>query len=311
MTEVLITGGLGFIGGHVARAFLDKGAVVTVVDNCDETIRGIRDRQATLRRLQHPNLRVRLGSVSEYAIETRLDRFDVIVHAAGSVGLIPSWKNPQKYLANNRGETEALANAVRHSTSTARLVHLSTSSVYGELALGSEDLPLNPTSPYGTTKLLAEEAWRGDDAIAARIVILRLFSVFGPAQRPDMAWSRFIAASMRGEPVTLTGDGNQARSFTYIDDVARAIQLASSTAAPPGIYNICGEQSLSLNHGLDVLERLIGRPIERLHKPRSRGDQSHTAGDGRRARALLGFQPSVDFSDGLARQVRAQMNADD
>lgn len=305
MRSVLVTGGLGFIGGHVAANFLASGDLVTVVDNLDEVVRDTSDRRETMDQLAHPNLRVELTRISQYVAKPGLRGVDVVVHAAGSVGLAPSWRLPDHYLANNLGETKMLAQAVRASTVDTRVVHLSTSSVYGRMAVGAEDLPVDPCSPYGTSKLRAEQVWTGDEELAARTTVLRLFSVYGPRQRPDMAWSRFIESAKAGEPVCITGDGDQSRSFTYVDDVVDAIDRASRPDAPNGVFNICGGHVASVNEGLDILEQLLNRPIERKYTARLQGDQEHTAGDGRRASSLLGFRPTVTLEFGLAAQLAA------
>lgn len=300
--RVLVTGGLGFIGGHVVQRFLAEGFEVRVVDSLDETVRDPTDRLKLMEDLKHPNLEIFQGNLSDFVSQEKFKLIDVVVHAAASVGLAKGWVNPDLYFANNVGQTQVLADALRAHESI-KIVHLSTSSVYGQVAVGGEDEHLDPCSPYGESKLLAEQVWVQDKAFVDRVSILRLFSVYGPRQRPDMVWSRFIEQAISSGMVTITGGGEQSRSFTHVHDVVRAIQLAADASSPVGIYNICGNKSATLNEGVEILENLLGFSLSRNYITRPPGDQERTQGDGDLARNQLKFQPEISLNLGLADQL--------
>ncbi len=166
-----------------------------------------------------------------------------------------------------------------------------------------ETAPLAPASPYAATKAAAEAAVR---ARCADAVILRLFSVYGPRQRPDMAFARFCAAARRGAPVTVLGDGRQTRDFTYVGDVVAAVRAALETGGAAGAtLNVGGGAAVRLDDALALLAELAGRPLDVRRGAAARGDVRHTAADVRAARALLGWAPETTLADGLAAQWRA------
>jgi UDP-glucose 4-epimerase len=162
---------------------------------------------------------------------------------------------------------------------------------------------VRPISPYGVTKLAAEHlALLYHRSYGIPVVSLRYFTVYGPRQRPDMAFHRFIRAAASGEPVTIFGDGEQTRDFTFVGDVVAATVRALDGCPPGEVLNVGGGSRVTLNEALEVIEGEMGVRIERRHEPRARGDVSDTLADNTRARELLGFRPAVSLEDGLRRQ---------
>jgi nucleoside-diphosphate-sugar epimerase len=186
------------------------------------------------------------------------------------------------------------------------LVYASSSSVYGEtgdLPL-HEDSPTRPYSPYGVTKLAAEHLCSLYHAnYGLPTVSLRYFTVYGPRQRPDMGFHKFIRAALDDRPITVYGDGEQTRDFTFVTDAAEANWLAASSGAAGQVFNIGGGSRCSVNEVLATLEEVLGRPIRRDRRPPQPGDVSHTWADTRRARDILGFAPRVSLREGLAHEV--------
>jgi nucleoside-diphosphate-sugar epimerase len=188
-----------------------------------------------------------------------------------------------------------------------KLVHASTSSVYGRDALGDEDTLPRPISPYGATKLCAERlALAYQESFGLPVVVIRYFSVYGPRQRPDMAYNIFIDRVLHGQTLTVFGDGTQSRGNTYIDDAVEATLLAAEKGANGGVYNIGGGEARDLNWIIATIERLTGRPAVIERQAARTGDQLHTKADIRRAQAVLGYEPSMPLEEGLRRQVAWQ-----
>lgn len=304
--RALVTGALGFVGSHVVEHLLGLGWTVVGIDNLDETIRGPSRRVEFLNSLDDSGWSFHRAAVSAFVgSSTPLD-FDAVIHLAASVGLAASWADPRGFRDNNAGETAALVRAVRSSPRVRRVVQVSTSSVYGRAAEGGEGQHLAPASPYGSSKLEAEALWTDDPELSRITTVLRLFSVFGPRQRPDMLWSRVIDSALKGEPSRIFDDGHQSRTFTYVTDVAEAVCRAADASTPVGVFNIAGAEQVSVLEGVSVLEALLGRPVTVVHEPALAGDQRHTRGDTALASHELGFATRVTFRDGLAAQVEHQ-----
>jgi nucleoside-diphosphate-sugar epimerase len=218
-------------------------------------------------------------------------------------GLEKSWTDFDLYWTCNAQATERLISAVqRFSGKLSRFIYASTSSVYGRYSTGDEGLPLRPISPYGVTKLAGENLCRAfAEERGLPLVVLRYFSVYGPRQRPDMGYHRFIRAMLGGEPVTVFGDGMQVRGNTYVSDCVAA--TVAAVEAPLGeTYNVGGGESASVWDILARLERLAGRKAHFHQEPARPGDQRQTYADTTKLRQHLGWQPTTTLAEGLARQ---------
>jgi UDP-glucose 4-epimerase len=208
----------------------------------------------------------------------------------------------ESYQRNNVAATQHLLEAAKH-TPEKRFVFASSSSIYGqaEALPTTEDTIPRPFSPYGVTKLAAEhlcDAYHGNYGL--EVVSLRYFSVYGPRQRPDMAFNIFCRAALERRPLTLFGDGRQTRDFTYVADVVAATRAAADQPEVAGrVFNIGGGSQVSVNEAIELLESYAGHPLEVERHAVERGDVRNTGADTRRAREHLGFVPQTAFADGL------------
>lgn len=310
MTETftsLVTGAAGFIGSHLCERLLQEGHRVIGVD----AFTGYYPRavkEANLAGLRtHPEFRFVEMDLARADLAPVVAEADFIFHQAGQPGVRASWgKEFDLYLDHNIRATQHLLETVKGSARLQRLVFASSSSVYGQ----TEDLPLReeslprPYSPYGVTKLAAEHLcslYHANHGVPT--VALRYFTVYGPRQRPDMGFHKFIQAALQDRPIVVYGDGEQTRDFTYVADAVEANWLALGPRAVGQIFNIGGGSRSSVNHVLAGLEQILGRPIRREQRPPQPGDVRHTWADTTRARSVLGFVPRVSLREGLARQV--------
>lgn len=301
--KCIVTGAAGFIGSHLCEELLAQGHKVTGLDAFIPYYPQIVKHRNLLEMLRHPNLRFYRVDLRSDPIEELLAGADVIFHLAAMPGLAASWTDLDGYWTCNVLATQKLLEAIQRSgVGLKRFVHASTSSVYGRMASGDERLPTQPISPYGITKLAAENMCRAyGEAHHIPTVILRYFSVYGPRQRPDMGYHRFIQALLEEKPVTVFGDGQQVRGNTYVSDCVRATILAAQ--APVGeIYNIGGGETASVWDILHKLEEIAGRKFTVRQKPARPGDQLHTRADTSKIQQHLGWMPQTALDEGLASQ---------
>ncbi|RPI07008.1 MAG: NAD-dependent epimerase/dehydratase family protein [Zetaproteobacteria bacterium] len=303
----LVTGAAGFVGSHLCERLLREGHRVVGVDAfADYYPRAVKESNlATLR--DAAGFRFVEGDLTRIDLAPLVGEATYIFHEAGQPGVRPSWGTDfDVYLDCNVRATQRLLEAVRTGGRVERLVYASSSSVYGEtrdLPL-REDSPARPYSPYGVTKLAAEHLcslYHANYGIPT--VSLRYFTVYGPRQRPDMGFHKFIRAALEDRPITVYGDGEQTRDFTYVADVTEANWLATGPRAAGGVFNIGGGSRCSVNQVLVTLEEILGRPIRREPGPPQAGDVSHTWAETRLARETLGFAPRVSLREGLEREV--------
>jgi len=243
-------------------------------------------------------LDLRTDVLAEVVAET-----EVVFHLAAMAGLMQSWTAFDGYMTCNVQATQRLLEALRLARGPLRrLVHVSTSSVYGADAAGDETLPTQPVSPYGVTKLAAENLCRAYAAsYELPVVVLRYFSVYGPRQRPDMGYYKFIRALLFGEPITVFGDGQQVRGNTYIDDCVSAT-IAAVTAPAGETYNVGGGEMATVWQILAHLEAVSGRKAVVRQAAARPGDQRHTCADTSKIRRQLGWEPRTGLREGLQRQ---------
>jgi nucleoside-diphosphate-sugar epimerase len=304
----LVTGAAGFVGSHLCEALLDHGDQVVAVD-CFTDYYGRADKEeenlAPLR--ARPGFTFVEADLSTAPIAPLLADVDRVFHIAGQPGVRTSW-GPDfgDYLRHNVAATQRLLEACK-GRALDKLVYSSSSSVYGDAESHPtpESLRPQPISPYGVTKLAAEhlcETYRKSFGVPT--VSLRLFTVYGPRQRPDMAFSRLVRAALAGEPFEVYGDGRQTRDFTYVADVVRAMRDAADSTWC-GVANIGGGSRTSLNKVLDIVGELCG-DLRVIRRPRAVGDVRDTAADISTAEAAFGYRPRTSLREGLAAMVAAE-----
>lgn len=305
----LVTGAAGFIGSHLCERLLALGHSVTGVDTFIPYYpRELKERNLTNAR-KHAGFRFHQIDLRIDPLEPLIANADVVFHLAAMPGLVKSWQDFDGYWTCNVLTTQRLLDTVRNTNrKLKRFVLVSTSSVYGAHASGDESLPTQPISPYGVTKLAAEHTARAySEAFGIPIITLRYFSVYGPRQRPDMGYFKFIQALLKNEPVTVCGDGLQARGNTYVDDCVDATIRA--VQAPAGeIFNVGGGEAVSVWDVLHKLEAIAGRKFAIRREAARPGDQQQTLADTRKLRTQLGWEPTTRIDDGLARQFHWQQS---
>lgn len=308
MARVLVTGAAGFIGSTVA-VLLARHHDVLALDSFDEGLYPAAEKRGRWEELGS-TLGVNRVTASlltdDIARIVSEGKFEYVIHLAAMAGLQKSWTDFSAYVNNNIVATQRLAEALSRG-SDAKVINISTSSVYGAHAVGGEQQIPTPVSPYGVTKLAAEGVLNSYSRAANFTVAhLRYFSVYGPGQRPDMAYRKFINAALTGEIVEINGSGDQTRTNTYVFDIARWTVNAIEKASAGQVYNLSGSQSISVNEAITLIEALSGCPIRRIYKPVPPGDQLETQGNPLKARASGIIDQETPISEGLAMQIEWQ-----
>lgn len=306
--SVVVTGVAGFIGSHLAARLVEGTEDVVGID-CFSDYYAPSLKEANLRPLlSHPRFRFERMDLAQDELQTIIAGASCVYHLAGQPGVRDSWGAAfGSYVRNNIIATQRLLEAMRGSG--ARLVYASSSSVYGdtERSPTPEDTTPQPISPYGVTKLCAEQlvmAYRRSADLDARCV--RYFTVYGPRQRPDMAFSRFIGAATRGDAVEVYGDGEQVRDFTYVADAVEATILAGLVADPgKAIFNVGGGSTVTVRGVLAMLGEILGTTIAVRELEAQPGDVRETSADLGRASSTLDWHPTVSLEKGLRAQVSA------
>jgi UDP-glucuronate 4-epimerase len=307
----VVTGAAGFIGHHVCRLLLASGHEVDGVDSFtdyyDPSLKRANDR--LLR--GYPRYRCHELDLVTTAVDELLDEVDGVIHLAGQPGVRLSWADSfQVYVDRNITAAHTLLEAARR-TRVQRLVLASSSSVYGNAGTypTSEEAPTRPFSPYGVTKLAMEHLARAyGENWSLPIVLLRYFTVYGPGQRPDMGLHRFIAAAAQGQPVTVYGDGEQVRDFTYVSDAVTATIAAATVDLPSGsVLNVAGGSSCTVNEVVRLVAECMGCVIATRRVAEQPGDVHVTGGTIDRARRLLQWEPEVALHEGIKHQIAHQL----
>jgi UDP-glucose 4-epimerase len=308
----LITGVAGFIGSHLAETLLSKGKKVVGIDAFTEYYDPDRKRANVAPLLAQPGFRLVEEDLATCDLGSALEGCDVVFHQAGQPGVRGSWGDDFRlYLERNLLATQRLLEALR-AHPVQKLVFASSSSVYGDAErypTAETDLP-RPISPYGVTKLAGEHLCLAyATGYGVPLVALRYFTVYGPRQRPDMAFSRFIRAVLAGDEITVYGDGQQTRDFTYVSDIVDANIAAAGSELRSEVVNIGGGSRVTVLEVLDLIGAIAGKEPRIRFIETQRGDVRHTGADLSRARALLGYEPRVPLPEGLRRQVEAIVGA--
>ena len=303
----LVTGAAGFIGSTLVRMLAEAGTDVIGIDNLDPYY-DVEWKRRNLRAVAGDRFRFHQADLLTGPLSDLLDGVDVVYHLAGRPGVRGSWGNEFRlYSSANIDATQRLLEAVRDAPSRPRVVYASSSSVYGDAeTYPTHELLLpRPRSPYGVTKLAAEHLCRLYAAnFDVHTISLRFFTVYGPGQRPDMAFTRFLTAALEGTEIPLYGSGEQVRDFTYVDDVVRAVIRAGRGDTPSGrVYNVAGGGAHSVNEVLGMVAELSGSQLLIDRRPVSQGDVMRTSADTAAITAALGWSPSVPLRDGLTRQL--------
>ncbi|HNE88535.1 MAG TPA: NAD-dependent epimerase/dehydratase family protein [Actinomycetota bacterium] len=302
--RVVVTGAAGFVGSHLVEALAARGDEVVAVDCL------LSDSYSAAIKAENLQSLAGLPGVECRNVDLRTDDLaavvagaDAVVNEAAMPGLMKSWTDFDVYVGCNLLAVERLLVAVERA-GVGRIVQISTSSVYGRFAVGDENLPTEPFSPYGVSKLAAEKLVLAHVAnFGLDAVILRYFSLYGPRQRPDMGYHLFCEAMLDGRPITVFGDGRQRRSNTYVSDAVSATVAALDRGSAGDVVNICGDETVELLDAIAVLADELGvEPILEFAQPRP-GDQRDTSGDATRARRILRWSPQVPVDVGLRRQA--------
>jgi nucleoside-diphosphate-sugar epimerase len=291
----VVTGAAGFIGSHLADALVDSGHDVLAVD-CFTDYYDVALKEENAARFE-----VARVDLAEENLE--LDGVDGVFHLAGQPGVRSFGDVFDLYVRRNVLASRRVFEAA--AAAGARVVFASSSSVYGDAETypTPETAEPRPISPYGITKLACEHLARAyATGFGLDVVTLRYFTVYGPRQRPDMAFARMISALAGGEPFEVFGDGAQSRGFTYVADVAEATVLAMERGRSGAVYNVGGGSEATVNDVIDELERVSGRTLEVVRLPAAAGDVRRTNADTSLIADDVGWQPRVDLADGLRAQ---------
>ena len=311
-SRVLVTGCAGFIGSHVSERLVAGGCEVLGVD-CftDYYDRDVKEENLD-GLMSTPGFGFSTVDLSEDDISGLLDDVTHVIHLAGQPGVrlsfgggFPAYLR-HNVLATQRLLEEAVANPVD------RFVYASSSSVYGDAPSypTHEASVKRPVSPYGMTKLATEElAAVYHRNFGVPVVGLRYFTVYGPRQRPDMAFTKFLRRAVGGLPLPLFGSGRQVRDFTYVDDIVDGTVAAAERGRPGGVYNLGGGEPVELRRALELISELLGHEIVVDSGTHGLGDVRRTGCDGQLARAELDFRPRVGLRQGLASHLAWVINA--
>jgi UDP-glucuronate 4-epimerase len=306
--HVVVTGVAGFIGSHLAEALLSQGWDVVGIDAFTQYY-ATADKWGNLAGLlERPGFELVRADLATVDVQDRLRGAAVVFHQAAQPGVRTSWgREFASYVHHNVLGTQRLLESCVQAA-VPRLIVASSSSVYGNAPSypTTEDAATRPVSPYGVSKLAAEHLCRAyaDAGMSSMgVAVLRYFTVYGPRQRPDMGFRRFMEAALAGRPIVVYGDGEQTRDFTYVDDIVRANLLAMAAPIRAQAINIGGGRRVTLNETLDLIGQTTGRCLHIDRRPAPPGDVRHTGADGSRAEALLGYRPRTDLAAGLAAQA--------
>lgn len=303
-SNILITGGAGFIGSHLVERLLAKGDYITCLDNLDPYYsQQIKERNISPF-LNQGNFRFVRGDIRDKRLlRDLLVGVDYIFHDAAQAGVRKSVECPSMpHDVNATGTLRILEAAI--NSDIKRMINASSSSVYGRIGYlpFNEDHPNLPISPYGVSKLMAEHYCRVfKEIFGLNTISLRYFTVYGPRMRPDLAINIFTAKALRNEPIEIFGTGEKTRDFTYINDVVEANVLALSSGIGP--YNIGSGTRISINELVNNIIELTGSRSKVIHKADIKGDADHTWANIERAKKELGWEPKIEIKTGLKRYI--------
>lgn len=306
--RVVLTGGVGFIGYHVARALLERGDHVVILDDFSDAPYPVAEKRknaADLLRDFGATCTVVEGCITNAAVlDTTFANAEAVLHLAGLAGVRPSFDDPARYARVNVEGTARVVEAVRRA-GIRRLVFASSSSIYGDatpLPAHEDAEAVQPESPYAASKRAAELVTQATAKSMPGVALtaLRFFTVYGPRQRPEMAITKFARALLGGQPLVLFGDGSMRRDFTHVSDIVRGILLALERApACYRAYNLGSGRPITLRHLVEALEAASGSKATVQSADKPLGDVDATYADIGRARDELGWEPQIELKLGL------------
>ena len=303
MIKVTVTGACGFIGSHLTKQLIERGFHVVGVDCLDDNLYSRSVKESKLKALkQLSNFDFANINIATDELDSSFSDSKFVFNLAAIPGQVLSWKLFDKYVESNiLGTKKVIDSCIRNKVT--KIIHASTSSVYGKFAVGDELQDTKPISPYGITKLAAENLlFALTSSNNLDFTILRYFSVYGPGQRPDMAIQRFLSAIKMRQEISITGDGTQKRDITYVEDVVNATMAALTLNEKKQIFNISGGKQFTLNQIIDECFKVSGTKSKVKYIERPIGDQEETFGDISKAKEKLGFNPTFDIFTGLSNQ---------
>lgn len=304
--RAVVTGAAGFIGSTLSEALLAEGHEVVGIDCFTEYYARKEKERNLIEAKKHPRYSFVELDLASGRLEEIFGDAEWIFHQAAQAGVRASWGSYfSTYADNNIIATQRILETVRGSSVLKKVIYASSSSVYGnaESYPTMESVAPQPVSPYGVTKLSAEHLMvLYAKEFAVPTVSLRYFTVYGPRQRPDMAFHRFIRAAMAGEPLVIYGDGEQSRDFTYVEDIVRANILAAQNGRSGSVFNIGGGEQATVNDIVAILRQHFPE-LQVRYEERQAGDARRTSADTTLARSELGFNPRVTLAQGIANEV--------
>ncbi|MDH4210743.1 MAG: NAD-dependent epimerase/dehydratase family protein [candidate division WOR-3 bacterium] len=309
--KILVTGVAGFIGSHLAERLLGTGHEVTGVD-CFTDYYPRKIKESNLSVLRDSNKFVfHEDDLLRMDLTALLKNVDIVFHEAAQAGVRASWGSSFRiYTENNVRATQCLLEAAKE-TELNKFIYASSSSIYGDAESypTDEDTKPMPISPYGVTKLAGEHlCYLYYKNYGVPTASLRYFTVYGPRQRPDMAFNKFIRAILSDEEITIYGDGEQTRDFTYIDDIIDANISAMDAQVIGHVFNIGGGSRITVNDTIRILEKVTGKKAKIKYIEKQKGDVRHTGADISKAAELLGYKPAYDLEKGIANEVNWLLN---
>ncbi len=307
--KILVTGAAGFIGSHLAEALVQHGHDVIALDALLPELYPQSQKTQNWNRLGELGHKVKLlkRDLRDPLEEQEIRGCDYIFHLAAMPGLQLSWENTKLYIDCNIVATSNLLEAVDQQ-SLRNFFYISTSSVYGREINGDETSLIAPISPYGVTKLAAENLVSAFSKVnQLSYSIFRLFSVYGPRQRSDMAFNIFIRKMLQQEEINIFGDGSQIRTNTFVGDIVDGLICAIEKSQNGEIYNLCGNEQISVIELVDLISSLLRVNPRLTYLEERSGDQKLTKSTAKKAMDELGFQPKVNLVEGLKQQIFWQM----
>ncbi|MFB6356713.1 MAG: NAD-dependent epimerase/dehydratase family protein [bacterium] len=311
----IVTGAAGFIGSHLCEILLQHDASVIGIDCLTDYYEPKIKRSNLSGCIDDDDFTFREENVVNVSWSSLLEDIDVVFHQSAQAGVRASWGTEfDEYIHQNIRSTQVLLEALKTNPADVPIVLASSSSVYGvpDQMPMVETMRTEPHSPYGVTKLAAENlGMLYHNNFDIPVTSLRYFTVYGPRQRPDMAFTRFLSWIYDDRPITVYGDGTQSRDFTFVLDACRANLAVVEEAAWGRIFNVGGGQNATLNEMIDTMEQVAGKNVTRKQEPPQKGDVPHTSADTNRIEQEVGWNARIDLKEGLERQWEWIVNRPD